>query len=276
MAEARYRDLCEFGLPLVTPASPEFAALAEDIESRLAPGDSGPPPYTPDGAAVLLNRSGRTIVAVEFFWRLTNVEGETRTSRFSGLGSSVQREVLTGRAQARRDLGSFILPGSKRLITERGIFGNNLDVLTPEELPRARGYCGGFGGDGGVSRRAHGEIAAVELVLDLAILDDGLCAGPDEGGLFDDLTTALELEQTAAQEAVDALRAGASVGRVFEIIRPLARRPQGGRRSRPASALLECFAHEAIRVLVDADPQDTLAWFERAAQPPALHLHRPS
>jgi hypothetical protein len=30
-----------------------------------------------------------------------------------------------------------ILPRSKRLITERGMLGNNLDVLTAEELPRA-------------------------------------------------------------------------------------------------------------------------------------------
>ncbi|HYZ85999.1 MAG TPA: hypothetical protein VE621_16430 [Bryobacteraceae bacterium] len=96
-----------------------------------------------DHAVVLLNNTGMAIVAPEWFWRYTNRFGETRTSRFSNLGSSAQRAVLTGRSKVVRDLGTFILPGSKRLITERGMFGNNLDVLTPEELPRAQGYGGG-------------------------------------------------------------------------------------------------------------------------------------
>jgi hypothetical protein len=77
------------------------------------------------------------IIAVEWFWRYTSRDGKTRTSRFSNLGSSAQRDVLTGRSKVSRDLGTFILAGSKRLITELGILGNNLDVLTPEELPHA-------------------------------------------------------------------------------------------------------------------------------------------
>ena len=34
--------------------------------------------------------------------------------------------------QVPQDLGTFILPGSKRLITDQAMFGNNLDVLPPE------------------------------------------------------------------------------------------------------------------------------------------------
>ena len=35
-------------------------------------------------------------------------------------------------AQALWDLDSFILPGSKRLLTEHGMFGSNVDVLPPQ------------------------------------------------------------------------------------------------------------------------------------------------
>jgi hypothetical protein len=105
-----------------------------------------------------------------------------------------------------RDLGTFILPGSKRLITESGMFGNNLDGLTPVELSRAQGYCGGWGG-GIPHQRAGTELAAVELVLDLVILEAGLCLGPDESGRYQGLGESLDLQRTAAQQA----------GQVFEM-----------------------------------------------------------
>jgi hypothetical protein len=76
------------------------------------------------------------------FWRYSIVERDQRTSRFTNLGSSTETDYLSGRAGVVRDLGSFILLGSKRLITEQGMFGNNLDVL-PEDVA-AQG--GGYGG----------------------------------------------------------------------------------------------------------------------------------
>ena len=279
MAEVSYRDLAEFGLPLVTPDTPQFASLAAGIESRPGPGPPLPPVVT-DRAGVLLNQSGRAIIGLEFVWRYTTVDGKTRASRCSTLGSSAQREVLTGRSKVGRDLGTFILPDSKRLITEQGIFGNNLDVLAPDDLPRGRGYCGGFGGGGGFRGAAEEELAGVELVLDLVILEDGLCVGPDESGLFEDLNESLDLQRRAAQEAVAALRNGASEGRIFEIVRPLARHrppsPAPGGKSRPASSLLPAFGSEAIHRLIDASAPELLAWFERAAEPRTLQLRRPS
>jgi hypothetical protein len=278
MVELSYRDLAEFGLPLVKPSDPTFESLVRDIETRPGPGPSVSPVVS-DRAAVLLNQSGRAIIALEFIWRYKAVDGKMRTSRCSTFGSGAQREVLTGRAKVGRDLGTFILPGSKRLITERGIFGNNLDVLSPDELPRAQGYGGGFGGDGGF-RGAEEELAAVEFVLDLVILEDGLCVGPDESGLFDDLNESLDLQRSAAQEAVAALRNGASEGRIFEIVRPLARRrppeqgPDGKRRH--AMSLLMSFGSEAIHRLIDASAPELMAWFERAAQPRSVQLRRPS
>jgi hypothetical protein len=277
MAEATYCGLADFGLPLVTREDPSFDALVRDIESRPGPGPARFPSGT-DRAAVLLNNSGRAIIAAEWFWRYTSCDGKTRTSHFSNLGSSVQREVLTGRCKAGRDPGTFILPGSKRLITELGIFGNNLDVLTPEELSRPQGYCGGSGGGGGRAEDET-ELAAVELVLDLLILEDGLCVGPDEFGLYEALNESLDLQRTTAQEAVQALQGGASVGQVFEIIRPLARHqayePQTDRKRRRSMPILPTFGMEAVHRLTNANAEDLLPFFEEAAEPGDLQLRRP-
>ena len=126
-----------------------------------------------------------------------------------------------GSQKVSRDIGTFVLPDSMRLITEQGIFGTNL--LTPEEWPPGQGFRGGFGrGGGGFRGDGEGQVARVELILGLVILEDGLCVGPNENGLFEDLTESLDRQRRTAQEAA-ALREGAPDGRVFEIVRPLAR-----------------------------------------------------
>lgn len=277
MAETRYGGLAEFGLPLIAKDDPSFDVFVSDIESHPGPGPAQPPVVS-DLAAVLLNNTSKAIIAVEWFWRYTTRDGKARTSRFSNLTSSAQRDILTGRSKVWRDLGTFILPGSKRLITERGVFGNNLDVLTPEELPRAQGYGGGWGG-GSPHESAGAELAAVELVLDLVILEDGLCVGPDESALYEALNESLDLQRTAAQEAVKALQAGASVGQVFEIVRPLARHdpplPQKQGKPRFSRPIVPTFGSEAIHHLINAKDSDLLAFFKRAAEPRSLELRRP-
>lgn len=271
MPATSYRGLPEFGLPLITKDHPSFDRFVDDIGRQPAPGPSAPSAVS-DRAAVLVNDSGHALIAVDWFWRYTRRDGNARTSRFSTLGSSVQRDVLSGRSKVGRDLGTFILPGSKRLITEQGIFGSNLDVLTPEELPHASGYCGGWGGGSGRESAAT-ELAAVELVLDFVILEDGLCAGPDESAMFEALNESLDVQRTAAREAVRLLTSGASVGQVFEVVRPLARHDPGPRCH--TRAMLATFGNEAVRRLIDANEGDLLAFFERAAEPRSLELRRP-
>src|SRR5436190_5673681 len=116
MSSATYRDLAEFGLPLVTPADDAFRSLVRDIESRPQPFGAWPTENL-SSAAVLLNQSGKAILAISFLWRYTTATGEARTSHYSNLGSSTQLEVLNGRSHVIEDLGTFILAGSKRLIT---------------------------------------------------------------------------------------------------------------------------------------------------------------
>ncbi len=278
MADLLYVGLPEFGLPLVTPGMPTFASLLREMESRPGPGPFRPALKT-DHAAILLNQSGKAIVALDIVWHYATGDGQRRASRLSTLGSSVQREVLSGRAKVERDLGTFILPGSKRLITERGIFGNNLDVLSPDEVGHAQGYCGVSGTSGSGPGEADPDITRVELILDLVVLEDGLCVGPDESGVFAALNECLAAQCTIAQEALAELRKGASEGRIFDIMRPLVRhdRPAPGDRGAPRTGafLLQAFGSEAIQRLIHSTTPELLGWFERAAQPPLLELRRP-
>jgi hypothetical protein len=62
MGNTVYRDLAAFGLPLVSPAQPEFASLVHDIQSRPGPFGSWPIDDL-SNAAVLLNETGSAILA---------------------------------------------------------------------------------------------------------------------------------------------------------------------------------------------------------------------
>src|SRR3954451_15266346 len=169
-----------------------------------------------------------------------------------------------------------LLAGSKRLITERGMFGNNLDVLREGEVSRGGGYMGA-GSSGSTSR--HEEIVATELILDSAILEDGRCIGPDEFGMVESVGRDLEHIRRTAEQAMVALRNGGSAGDIFELLRPLARHtltrtPEGQARSR--SPFLKMFADMGIRQLIDGESGAVAAWFETQAQPPRLRLYRHS
>jgi hypothetical protein len=170
-----------------------------------------------------------------------------------------------------QDVGTFILAGSRRLITERGMFGNNLDVLGHDHRLQSGGYVGAGGGR--VRNTTAENIVAVELVLDLAILEDGRCVGPDESGLFESLREDLERIRSTAQQVAKALRDGASAGHVFEMLRPLARHTPG---DRPPSPFAGMFGNMAIHRLVGDERAPLTAWFETQAQPLSLRLYKPS
>ncbi len=277
MPSPTYRDLRAFGLEFVTPENLEFPALLWQIQNR--PNPLGPQAVMDNNsaAAILVNQSGKAVIALAHVWKYTEAGGHVRTSRCSNLGSSMQMDVLAGRTEVTRDRFSFILPGSKRLITEDGMFGDNFDVLPPESGP-VRGSIVGSGG-GGHLRAGEKEIVAIELYLDVAIFEDGLCVGPDEFGLFQSVTEGLQQQRGTAQEIVETLRRGESVGRVFEILRPLASHTPPApatRRARHPARTLSMFASTAIHHLIDMTDSDVMAWFEQAAQPPRISLHRPS
>lgn len=274
MAETAYRDLVNFGLRLVAPDDSSFASLVADIRSRTL----GPwPQIAGEAAAVLLNESGKSIIALAVIWRFTDVTGNARTGRVANLGSSMQMDVLAGRAKVTRDRFSFILPGSKRLITDRGVFGDNSDVLPPE-TPAGGGFVMGGGGGG---RRGNREVPwkRIELQLDIVFFEDGLCVGPDESGLFVAVASELEQQRTIAAELAAAMRSGASAGRLFEMLQPFARPPRPDSASdRPERFhrpyLLVTFARMAIDRLINQTGQEILAWLDWMSAPSQLPLHR--
>jgi hypothetical protein len=295
MIETTYRDLAEFGLLLITPGDPAFNLRFEEIRSIPAPFRPDIE-RVPDRAAILENQSGNAVIALRYVWRYTATNGETRTSSCLNLGSSKQMDVLTGREKAARDLFSFILPGSRRLITEEGMFGDNRDVLAQQPVAGGGGWGfsgGGRGRAGGMaSRDPDHDVVGIELALDVAIFEDGLCVGPDESGLRESLTEQIERQKEVAGQIVRALRDGATPGRIFEMLRPVARhRPQvpptppgvmndrraagrsvEGRRHVP---LLSMFARSALDRLINADDATLPDWFEVAAAISPLRLHRP-
>lgn len=275
MVSIGYRDLAEFGVSFVTPKDTDFPALLRDVESRLQPFAHG----AADGrSAVLINNSGKSIVALAYIWRYKTASGELRTSRYSNLGSSMQMDVLSGRIGAVHDASSFIMPGSKRLITEEGMYGNNFDVLSADSVHRGGGGMGAGMGRGG--RRNRGEdaqLVQIELQLDIVFFDDGLCAGPDDTGLFENVREDLEQQLRTAQQVVQARRSGASWGAVFEILRPLARRSIRHVPGRDYRAdLLFMFAKVGIDHIINDDEPEVLAWFEDVAKPSSFHLRRPA
>ena len=274
MGNTVYRDLAAFGLPLVTPTQPEFASLVHDIQSRPGPFGSWPIDDL-SNAAVLLNETGSAILSISYSWRYTTARGGVHSSHCSNLGSSsIQLDVLSGRSEVVQDIGTFILPGSKRLITERGMFGNNLDVLGQDPRPHGGGYVGAAGG--GTRNATQEKIVAGELILDLAILDDGRCVGPDEYGLFESLIEDLESIRSTAEQAAKSLRDGASAGQIFEMLRPLARHRPHTAMQRRRSSFLRMFADMGIRQLINDDPPAVERWLETQAQPPRIRLQRVS
>ena len=272
MGNTVYRDLAAFGLPLVTPAQPEFASLVHDIESRPGPFGSWPIDDL-SNAAVLLNQTGNAILDISYLWKYTSARGQAHSTHYSNLGSSsIQLDVLSGRSELVQDLGTFILPGSKRLITERGMFGNNLDVLGQDPRPHGGGYARAVGG--GDRNTTSEKIVAVELVLDLAILDDGRCVGPDESGLFESVIEDLERISSTAEQAAKSLRDGATAGQIFEILRPLARHTPPTATPRRRSSFLRMFADMGIHQLVNVDSPALERWLETQAQLRRIRLQR--
>jgi hypothetical protein len=268
MPRITFKDLAAFGLLLVTPKDPAFLRLSEEILNRtpLFPSRALlPQAPIDDASAVLLNQSGKAVITLTYFWKYTLAGGHVRTHQRSDLGSSRQMDVLSGRASPTRDPVSFILPGSKRLITKDGIFGDNRDVLPPD----TERFSGGIGSAGG-ARDADGEdVEHIELQLDAAIFEDGLCAGPNESGLFDSVTEALNLERNTARQIVEILRSGGSLGQAFEILRPLAKRPEvhyaHRRTEHHAGHLLGMFSNVAINRLINLEGEDLIGWFEESA-----------
>lgn len=271
MPRRSYVDLARFGVRLVPPDDPRFPALRDDILSRPQPFPHWPAGDAPN-AAVLLNESGKAILVLAYEWRFECADGTSSFARYENLSSSQQMDILLGRNPIPRDLGTAILAGSKRLLTEDGMFGNNLDVLPGRRDLQGLSYAGG--GSGGRGSRDGTSVAAIELVLDLAIFEDGLCAGLDQHGLAAAITRSLEEQSSAEARAATAIRDGASSGAIFEMLVPLARESGPGPADRPRRVFQGSFVHGATHHLIHSEPDAQLAWFASFARASVLPLRK--
>jgi hypothetical protein len=262
---AKYSDLKEFGLEFATPQAVEFSDVVQAFEEY--PAVLAVASDTP--TAVLLNNSGKTILALGYALKYTYRDGRVNTIRRPGLFSRKLIEVFTGRAEIPRNQFDFILPGSKRFISEGGIAGDNSDVLPAESRIQEK-LSLPF--DDCLFMFRSEQIATVELALDLIFFEDGLCVGPDEANLFQIVTGDIAEQITVAREIVEMLERGESVERVSAVLKPLTLKgwDKGGHPTR----LLSWYATDALE-RISAGGSDLLAWFRRSAQPPRVHLHRP-
>jgi hypothetical protein len=121
MRSVVYKDLAQYGLPFVTRCDRDYEGLVAEICARQSIPDEAL-----DEAAVILNQSGRNVVAMTGLWTYWPSAGAPRKTFESNFASTAVFDA-TG------DRHSAFAAGSKRLITWQGTFGNNSDVIpTPE------------------------------------------------------------------------------------------------------------------------------------------------
>ena len=208
--EYRVEDLPQFGVFLVPPSAPEFAALLADIQKRIGNRVAGsppaPPPWSdPDAPAMILRNNSQTgIAALAWIWKTQTADGRTSPSSISMIGGGPSVLAPFGLDDRLRKLYGYwhvVLPGSKRLIRGNELLGDNTDVRPPhdDEIWKG-GFVTGGGGGGG---RFRSPVVAITLALDGVFFLDGGFAGPDTLHNFDRFTAGVNAKMEVAKIARD-------------------------------------------------------------------------
>lgn len=214
-------DLREHGVVLIPPSSPEYEALLAGIRSRADHLVAGSPPLPeqlrpriPDDpqptSAILVNRSARTIAAIQWVRLFEEADGRTY---FHAIGPGINPGVLLphGIPPKHRKVASYwntILPGSKRYVgPDSQMIGDNTDVRLPADDERWTG--GGMGSGGSRAGNSSGrEIRRITLKLDGVFFSDGAFAGPNERQFWEQITSYAE----AHTQLLDLVRKGRENG----------------------------------------------------------------
>jgi hypothetical protein len=202
------------GLTLTPPSHPSFAALVEDIRQRSEVHHPGSPfPASLEFAAVLLNQGPRALAGLALEWRYEAADGSHYSSRSL---RAFGRGVLLPFGARPQDVTvdtywSTIFPGSKRLLAESVMCGDNTGVRPPaEDEIRRGGIRAGGGGGGNGSQVDTARLRAVTLAIDGAFFSDGLFAGANHLHLWDDIYYEAEVRTEIAQIARRASERGAT------------------------------------------------------------------
>lgn len=183
--------------------------MLEDIRRRNSIANPDGPPFPrepiPDDltfSAILVNHSEKPVAALAIKWDFEETGGQ-RYSHQSVNTLGRQFLVPPGIPADRAGIPGFwntILPGSKRLLIESKIFGDNTDVRAPRSDEVWRG--GGIGSSGRSRRSADpARFQSVELVLDGVFFSDGEFLGPNEMHLWEDVFYESQVKLEAARIA---------------------------------------------------------------------------
>jgi len=259
-----YHDLAQYGLPFVTPRDPDYSGLIDELRRQWPVSDLNDEAF--EDAAVLLNQSGKTVVATTVLWTYYPATGDSRSSIDASFASTAVFDEM-GRN------GSTLTAGSRRLITWQGTFGWNSDVKPPAVRS---GPSLGWVFRRTPPRRDIEDVEGIEVQLDSAFFDDGLCVGPDQWGTFGGVLAAIAEERRLVDQILSRLRAGGTAVDVFAILRPLTiqRTPPPVSAAGLGPSLLHGFAFAAMHHVTHWDDQRLTDWFSEIAARQKLHLRR--
>lgn len=253
MAAFSCEDLHGKGLTLISSADEQFAELVEDIRRRTEVRNPGGPPFPPERipanlqfAALLMNHSEKSIAALAIEWKFENVTGQHFSHR---LILPFGRSLLLpfGARPEQLVFGGYwytIFHGSKRLIADMKIFGDNTDVRPPRDEELWRGGGVGVGGGGG-SRTDSRDLRNVVLAIDGAFFVDGEFIGPNRIQLWEDVYYEAEVKVEAAHIAAMGKAGGLSAAEIMTKIDHLLGRAD--QPLRPPVGTLETVAPEEFR-----------------------------
>jgi len=223
-------DLRDFGLELVPPSSPDYDPLLADIRQRI----KCPPEKWPL-SAILLNRSDKSIAAMEVVWRYQEAGGRVWTGSHTMIFARALLLPTVPQLSSMKRLTYWntIMPGSKRYLAEPGdsktrtrdfrsfgsyyMVGDNTDVRLPESDEILTG------GDAGFRAGGHGcvpppDIRSVTLILDGVFFTDGEFVGPDRFGLWELISLETKSRLEVGQVAAEGRKRGVTAADILEEI----------------------------------------------------------
>jgi hypothetical protein len=226
--EFRCEGLLDAGIGLIPSTSPYYDQLLADIQRRI---DHPPPeaagmaeilrrglvrtinPEKRSTSSILVNESGKTIAALEAFWRSEDIRGSVYRN------ATVKTDPIWLTPPPLLKIMTYwrtIMPGSTRYLGEDGVAGDNTDIRppAPDEI-WTRGVLGGGSGGGMISRFP---VKSVTLILDGVFFTDGEFVGPNETEFWEDVTIDTTTRLTIANAARDGRDRGETAAEIMSRI----------------------------------------------------------
>lgn len=229
-------DLHSLGLTLIPPSSPQYAPLLAEIKELVEKRPFDPPylseglhrryigeilPGDKDTSAILLNSSGKTVVAIKLVWRFEEPDGTSCIRQYAQISPSMLAPFESTSNRFMPIMSAYwdtILPGSKRYFGGGLPAGDNTDARPPRrdevgQFSFARRKRPPFLGPMPVSRAT--------LSLDGVMFDDGSFAGPNRYFLWEQIVYDFEAHTRVARLARDGRDAGIAPERILEAVEQL-------------------------------------------------------